>query len=30
MPYTIYKTNGIKLTTVEDGKLNLTTDLQLV
>jgi hypothetical protein len=30
MPYTIYKTNGIKLTTVEDGTLNLTTDLQLV
>jgi hypothetical protein len=30
MPYTIYKTNGIKLTTVEDGSLNLTTDLQLV
>jgi hypothetical protein len=30
MPYTIYKTNGLKLTTVEDGTLNLTTDLQLV
>ena len=30
MPYTIYKTNGVKLTTIEDGKLNLTTDLQLV
>ena len=30
MPYTLYKTNGIVLTTVEDGSLNLTTDLQLV
>jgi hypothetical protein len=30
MPYTLYKTNGIKLTTVDDGSLNLTTDLQLV
>jgi hypothetical protein len=30
MPYTIYKTNGVKLTTVDDGSLNLTTDLQLV
>lgn len=30
MPYTLYKTNGIKLTTVEDGTLNLTTDLNLV
>jgi hypothetical protein len=30
MPYSIYKTNGIKLTTVEDGSLNLATDLQLV
>ena len=30
MPYSLYKTNGVKLTTVEDGKLNLTTDLQLV
>lgn len=30
MPYTVYKTNGVKLTTVEDGKLNLSTDLQLV
>ena len=30
MPYSLYKTNGIKLTVVEDGKLNLTTDLQLV
>jgi hypothetical protein len=30
MPYTLYKTNGIKLTTVNDGSLNLTTDLQLV
>jgi hypothetical protein len=30
MPYTILKTNGVKLTVVEDGKLNLTTDLQLV
>ena len=30
MPYTVYKTNGVKLTTVEDGKLNISTDLQLV
>lgn len=30
MAYTLYKTNGVKLTTVEDGSLNLTTDLQLV
>ena len=30
MPYTIDKTNGVKLTVVEDGKLNLSTDLQLV
>jgi hypothetical protein len=30
MPYTIYKTNGAQLTTIEDGKLNLATDLQLV
>jgi hypothetical protein len=30
MPYTIYKTNGVRLTTIEDGKLNLATDLQLV
>jgi hypothetical protein len=30
MPYTLYKTNGIKLTTVEDGTLNITTDLQFV
>jgi hypothetical protein len=30
MPYTIYKTNGVRLTTIEDGKLNLVTDLQLV
>ena len=30
MPYTIYKTNGVQLTTIEDGKLNLVTDLQLV
>ena len=30
MPYTIYKTNGAKLTTVDDGKINVTTDLELV
>ncbi len=30
MPYTLYKTNGVKLTVIEDGKLNLATDLQLV
>jgi hypothetical protein len=30
MAYTVYKTNGIKLTTIDDGSLNLTTDLQLV
>lgn len=30
MPYTLYKTNGVKLTVVEDGTLNLTTDLELV
>lgn len=30
MPYTVYKTNGVKLTIVEDGKLNISTDLQLV
>jgi len=30
MPYTLYKTNGLKLTTVDDGTLNLTTDLSLV
>ena len=30
MPYTLYKTNSIKLTVVEDGKINVTTDLQLV
>lgn len=30
MPYTLFKTNGVKLTVIEDGKLNLSTDLQLV
>ncbi len=30
MPYTIFKTNGVRLTVIEDGKLNLITDLQLV
>lgn len=30
MPYTLFKTNGLKLTTVDDGTLNLTTDLALV
>lgn len=30
MPYALYKSNGTLLTTIDDGTLNLTTDLKLV
>lgn len=30
MPYTLFRTNGVTLTSIADGTLNLTTDLKLV